>query len=119
MLNSLVFKLWSTCLAEHGCRPRDNTAAGCMNMYVCVCVVLCLSLQQKVEHCLKDGVRLPMLDLKHLEVENTQLLKQQEQSSKVHTLYTHTHTHTRSHTHKLSNMNPVNQASNMLFRPSS
>ncbi|XP_059897591.1 centrosomal protein of 85 kDa-like isoform X1 [Gadus macrocephalus] len=41
------------------------------------------SLQQKVEHCLKDGVRLPMLDLKHLEVENTQLLKQQEQSSKL------------------------------------
>ena len=82
MLNSLVFKLWSTCLAEHGCRPRDNTAAGCM----------------KVEHCLKDGVRLPMLDLKHLEVENTQLLKQQEQSSKVHTLYTHAHTHAQPYT---------------------
>ena len=56
-------------------------------------MVSCLSLQQKVEHCLKDGVRLPMLDLKHLEVENTQLLKQQEQSSKVHTLCTHAHTH--------------------------
>ncbi|KAK0156460.1 Centrosomal protein -like [Merluccius polli] len=41
------------------------------------------SLQQKVERCLKDGVRLPMLDLKHLEVENTQLLEQQEQSSKL------------------------------------
>lgn len=41
------------------------------------------SLQQKVEQCLKDGVRLPMLDLKHLEVENTQLLEQQEQSSKL------------------------------------
>ncbi|KAJ3606435.1 hypothetical protein NHX12_025956 [Muraenolepis orangiensis] len=40
-------------------------------------------LQQKVEQCLKDGVRLPMLDLKHLEVENTQLLEQREQSNKL------------------------------------
>uniref|UniRef100_A0A667ZKG4 Centrosomal protein 85, like n=1 Tax=Myripristis murdjan TaxID=586833 RepID=A0A667ZKG4_9TELE len=41
------------------------------------------SLQQKVQQCLEDGVRLPMLDLKQLEVENTQLLEQQDHSSKV------------------------------------
>ncbi|XP_045916951.1 centrosomal protein of 85 kDa-like isoform X2 [Micropterus dolomieu] len=39
------------------------------------------SLQKKVQQCLDDGVRLPMQDLKRLEVENTQLLEQQEQSS--------------------------------------
>ncbi|XP_029902753.1 centrosomal protein of 85 kDa-like isoform X2 [Myripristis murdjan] len=41
------------------------------------------SLQQKVQQCLEDGVRLPMLDLKQLEVENTQLLEQQDHSSKL------------------------------------
>ncbi|XP_017311484.2 centrosomal protein of 85 kDa-like isoform X1 [Ictalurus punctatus] len=35
------------------------------------------SLQEKVEKCLEDGVRLPMLDLKQLERENTRLLEQQ------------------------------------------
>ncbi|XP_026174336.1 centrosomal protein of 85 kDa-like isoform X2 [Mastacembelus armatus] len=39
------------------------------------------SLQQKVQQCLDDGVRLPMQDLKQLEVENTQLLDQQDHSS--------------------------------------
>ncbi|XP_036437980.1 centrosomal protein of 85 kDa-like isoform X2 [Colossoma macropomum] len=39
------------------------------------------SLQEKVEKCLEDGVRLPMLDLKQLERENTRLLEQQSQSS--------------------------------------
>ncbi|XP_052390963.1 centrosomal protein of 85 kDa-like isoform X2 [Carassius gibelio] len=39
------------------------------------------SLQEKVEKCLEDGVRLPMLDLKQLERENTGLLEQQSQNS--------------------------------------
>ncbi|KAG9283055.1 centrosomal protein of 85 kDa-like isoform X1 [Astyanax mexicanus] len=41
------------------------------------------SLQEKVEKCLEDGVRLPMLDLKQLERENTRLLEQQSQNSKL------------------------------------
>ncbi|XP_071370708.1 centrosomal protein of 85 kDa-like [Centroberyx affinis] len=41
------------------------------------------SLQQKVQQCLEDGVRLPMLELKQLEVENTRLLEQQDDSSKL------------------------------------
>ncbi|XP_077103201.1 centrosomal protein of 85 kDa-like isoform X2 [Siphateles boraxobius] len=39
------------------------------------------SLQEKVEKCLEDGVRLPMLDLKQLEKENTRLLEQQSHNS--------------------------------------
>ncbi|XP_044025584.1 centrosomal protein of 85 kDa-like isoform X2 [Siniperca chuatsi] len=41
------------------------------------------SLQKKVQQCLDDGVRLPMQDLKRLEVENTQLLEQQDHSSRL------------------------------------
>ncbi|XP_041814402.1 centrosomal protein of 85 kDa-like isoform X2 [Chelmon rostratus] len=41
------------------------------------------SLQKKVQQCLDDGVRLPMQDLKQLEVENTQLLEQQDHSSRL------------------------------------
>ncbi|KAI4801769.1 hypothetical protein KUCAC02_019640 [Chaenocephalus aceratus] len=41
------------------------------------------SLQQKVQLCLADGVRLPMQDLKRLEVENTDLLEQKYHSSRV------------------------------------
>uniref|UniRef100_A0A8C6NKQ0 Centrosomal protein 85 like n=1 Tax=Nothobranchius furzeri TaxID=105023 RepID=A0A8C6NKQ0_NOTFU len=41
------------------------------------------SLQEKVQHCLDDGVRLPVQDLKRLEVENSQLLQQQDHSSRV------------------------------------
>ncbi|KAM9356306.1 centrosomal protein of 85 kDa-like [Pholidichthys leucotaenia] len=41
------------------------------------------TLQQKVQQCLDDGVRLPMQDLKRLEVERTQLLEQQDRSSKL------------------------------------
>lgn len=41
------------------------------------------SLQQKVRQCLEDGVRLPMLDLKQLEVENTQLQQQHNRSSRM------------------------------------
>ncbi|XP_060722172.1 centrosomal protein of 85 kDa-like isoform X2 [Tachysurus vachellii] len=39
------------------------------------------SLQEKVEKCLEDGVRLPMLDMKQLEKENTRLLEQQSHNS--------------------------------------
>ncbi|XP_022593687.1 centrosomal protein of 85 kDa-like isoform X2 [Seriola dumerili] len=41
------------------------------------------SLQQKVQKCLDDGVRLPVQDLKRLEVENIQLLEQQDHSSRL------------------------------------
>ncbi|KAK5880512.1 hypothetical protein CesoFtcFv8_023533 [Champsocephalus esox] len=41
------------------------------------------SLQQKVQLCLADGVRLPMQDLKRLEVENTDLLEQKDHSSRL------------------------------------
>ncbi|XP_032398240.1 centrosomal protein of 85 kDa-like [Etheostoma spectabile] len=41
------------------------------------------SMQEKVQHCLEDGVRLPMQDLKRLEVENTQLLEQQDNSRRL------------------------------------
>ncbi|CAN9507563.1 unnamed protein product [Ophioblennius macclurei] len=41
------------------------------------------SLQQKVQQCLDDGVRVPMQDLKRLEVENRELLQQRDHSSKL------------------------------------
>ncbi|XP_061479685.1 centrosomal protein of 85 kDa-like isoform X3 [Rhineura floridana] len=41
------------------------------------------SLQQKVEKCLEDGVRLPMLDTKHLQSENESLKEKNEKDSKV------------------------------------
>ena len=39
-----------------------------------------------MQQCLDDGVRLPMQDLKRLEVENTKLLQQQDHSSRVTSL---------------------------------
>ncbi|KAM6915068.1 centrosomal protein of 85 kDa-like, partial [Xenentodon cancila] len=42
-----------------------------------------LSLKGKVQQCLDDGVRLPMQDLKRLEVENFELLQQKDHSSKL------------------------------------
>ncbi|KAJ7341881.1 hypothetical protein JRQ81_007522 [Phrynocephalus forsythii] len=41
------------------------------------------SLQQKVEKCLEDGVRLPMLDAKQLQSENECLREQNDKASKV------------------------------------
>ncbi|XP_048348165.1 centrosomal protein of 85 kDa-like isoform X2 [Sphaerodactylus townsendi] len=41
------------------------------------------SLQQKVEKCLEDGVRLPMLDTKQLQSENESLKEKHEKASKV------------------------------------
>ncbi|XP_034556117.1 centrosomal protein of 85 kDa-like isoform X2 [Notolabrus celidotus] len=41
------------------------------------------SLQQKVKQCLDDGVRLHVQDLKWLEVENSELLEQQDHSSRL------------------------------------
>lgn len=43
------------------------------------------SLQQKVERCLEDGIRLPMLDAKQLQNENDNLREQNENASKVST----------------------------------
>uniref|UniRef100_A0A3B3BZ22 Centrosomal protein 85, like n=1 Tax=Oryzias melastigma TaxID=30732 RepID=A0A3B3BZ22_ORYME len=42
-----------------------------------------ISLQSKVQQCFSDGVRLPVQDLKQLEVENSQLLQQRNHSSQV------------------------------------
>lgn len=41
------------------------------------------SLQQKVQKCLEDGVRLPMLDTKQLQSENERLREQTERANKV------------------------------------
>ncbi|XP_074166107.1 centrosomal protein of 85 kDa-like isoform X1 [Sminthopsis crassicaudata] len=41
------------------------------------------SLQQKVERCLEDGIRLPILDAKQLQDENNHLKEQNEHASKV------------------------------------
>uniref|UniRef100_A0A8D0DQL6 Centrosomal protein 85 like n=1 Tax=Salvator merianae TaxID=96440 RepID=A0A8D0DQL6_SALMN len=41
------------------------------------------SLQQKVEKCLEDGVRLPMLDAKQLQSENESLKEKNEKASKI------------------------------------
>ncbi|XP_027704366.1 centrosomal protein of 85 kDa-like isoform X2 [Vombatus ursinus] len=41
------------------------------------------SLQQKVERCLEDGIRLPILDAKQLQDENDHLKEQNENASKV------------------------------------
>ncbi|XP_058422367.1 centrosomal protein of 85 kDa-like isoform X3 [Diceros bicornis minor] len=41
------------------------------------------SLQQKVERCLEDGIRLPMLDAKQLQNENDHLREQNENASKI------------------------------------
>ncbi|XP_075453856.1 centrosomal protein of 85 kDa-like isoform X3 [Ascaphus truei] len=41
------------------------------------------SLQQKVQKCLEDGVRLPMLDTKQLQSENDRLREQTERANKV------------------------------------
>ncbi|XP_023829626.1 centrosomal protein of 85 kDa-like isoform X1 [Salvelinus sp. IW2-2015] len=41
------------------------------------------SLQQKVEQCLEDGIRLPMLDLKELEIENVRLQDQQATTTEL------------------------------------
>uniref|UniRef100_A0A8D0SYI1 Centrosomal protein of 85 kDa-like CC4 coiled-coil domain-containing protein n=1 Tax=Sus scrofa TaxID=9823 RepID=A0A8D0SYI1_PIG len=41
------------------------------------------SLQQKVERCLEDGIRLPMLDAKQLQNENDNLREQNENANKI------------------------------------
>ena len=41
------------------------------------------SLQQKVEKCLEDGIRLPMLDAKQLQSENDNLRERNAAASKV------------------------------------
>ncbi|KAK1337983.1 hypothetical protein QTO34_001087 [Cnephaeus nilssonii] len=41
------------------------------------------NLQQKVERCLEDGIRLPMLDAKQLQDENDNLREQNENASKI------------------------------------
>ncbi|XP_068087466.1 centrosomal protein of 85 kDa-like isoform X2 [Hyperolius riggenbachi] len=41
------------------------------------------SLQQKVQKCLEDGVRIPIMDTKQLQIENEQLREQNERANKV------------------------------------
>ncbi|XP_059556151.1 centrosomal protein of 85 kDa-like isoform X6 [Myotis daubentonii] len=41
------------------------------------------NLQQKVERCLEDGIRLPMLDAKQLQTENDTLREKNENASKI------------------------------------
>ncbi|XP_078068845.1 centrosomal protein of 85 kDa-like isoform X2 [Mustelus asterias] len=48
-----------------------------------VLVATVQSLQQKVEKCLEDGVRLPMLDMKQLQCENDYLREKCDHASKV------------------------------------
>lgn len=50
---------------------------------LCNCLSKTYSLQQKVERCLEDGIRLPMLDAKQLQNENDNLREQNENASKV------------------------------------
>lgn len=44
------------------------------------------SLQQKVQKCLEDGVRIPILDAKQLQDENERLREQNERANKVRKL---------------------------------
>lgn len=58
------------------------------------------SLQEKVEQCLEDGVRLPMLDLKELEMENARLQEQQATTTEVRRrMHTNAGMHADTHTH--------------------
>lgn len=64
-----------------------------METFALTCPLVCFadrnvndSLQQKVEKCLEDGVRLPMLDTKQLQNENESLREKNEKAYKVSTL---------------------------------
>ncbi|KAJ6655223.1 hypothetical protein lerEdw1_005567 [Lerista edwardsae] len=64
------------------CKEKDLQLA-CQKKKEKELVTAVQSLQQKVEKCLEDGVRLPMLDAKQLQSENESLRDRNEKASKV------------------------------------
>ncbi|NWR74939.1 CE85L protein, partial [Centropus unirufus] len=68
--------------ARSQCREREFQLA-CQKKKEKELVTMVQSLQQKVEKCLEDGIRLPMLDTKQLQSENECLKEKNEKASKV------------------------------------
>ncbi|KAM9016698.1 centrosomal protein of 85 kDa-like isoform 1-T1 [Ara ararauna] len=68
--------------ARSQCRERELQLA-CQKKKEKELVTTVQSLQQKVEKCLEDGIRLPMLDTKQLQSENECLKEKNEKASKV------------------------------------
>ncbi|XP_053566767.1 centrosomal protein of 85 kDa-like isoform X2 [Bombina bombina] len=64
------------------CREKD-TQTECQKQRENELVLTVQSLQHKVQKCLEDGVRLPMLDTKQLQGENDLLREQAERANKV------------------------------------
>ncbi|XP_072189284.1 centrosomal protein of 85 kDa-like [Excalfactoria chinensis] len=64
------------------CREREMQLV-CQKKKEKELVTTVQSLQQKVEKCLEDGIRLPMLDTKQLQSENECLKEKNEKASKV------------------------------------
>lgn len=63
---------------------KSSTKISTQNLFSSYnCLPKTNSLQQKVERCLEDGIRLPMLDAKQLQNENENLREQNENASKV------------------------------------
>ncbi|XP_040523422.1 centrosomal protein of 85 kDa-like isoform X5 [Gallus gallus] len=68
--------------ARSQCREREMQLV-CQKKKEKELVTTVQSLQQKVEKCLEDGIRLPMLDTKQLQSENECLKEKNEKASKV------------------------------------
>ncbi|NWU89165.1 CE85L protein, partial [Upupa epops] len=68
--------------AQSQCRERELQLV-CQKKKEKELVTTVQSLQQKVEKCLEDGIRLPMLDTKQLQSENECLREKNEKASKV------------------------------------
>ncbi|NXG50636.1 CE85L protein, partial [Psilopogon haemacephalus] len=68
--------------ARSQCRERELQLV-CQKKKEKELVTTVQSLQQKVEKCLEDGIRLPMLDTKQLQSENECLREKNEKASKV------------------------------------
>ncbi|XP_065537070.1 centrosomal protein of 85 kDa-like isoform X2 [Lathamus discolor] len=68
--------------ARSQCRERELQLV-CQKKKEKELVTTVQSLQQKVEKCLEDGIRLPMLDTKQLQTENECLKEKNEKASKV------------------------------------
>lgn len=63
--------------------PEHKALLHCLSTVFFFFFILNGSLQQKVEKCLEDGIRLPMLDTKQLQSENECLKEKNEKASKV------------------------------------
>ncbi|NWI08951.1 CE85L protein, partial [Crypturellus soui] len=68
--------------ARSQCRERELQLV-CQKKKEKELVTTVQSLQQKVEKCLEDGIRLPMLDTKQLQNENECLKEKNEKASKI------------------------------------